>query len=78
MLENAPLLLVHGGPVRHGFSSVEGDRGSLELDPLECGGSGWLKSISSAEKHIIIETACASELTPQSNVIILSVLIQME
>ena len=35
-LEDALLLLVHSGPVRNGFSSVEGSRMSLELD--SCGG----------------------------------------
>ena len=59
LLEDALLLLVHVGPVRNGFSSVEGDHVSLELDPLVCGGSGWLKSILSAPKPIIIERACA-------------------
>ena len=34
MLEDALLLLVHGGPVRHGFSLVDGDRVSLERDFL--------------------------------------------
>jgi len=46
-------------PCEAWFSSVDGDRVSLELDPLVCGGSGWLKSISLAPKPIIIERACA-------------------
>jgi len=55
LLEDALLLLVHGGPVRHGVFLVDGDRVSLELDPLVCGVSGWLKSISSAPKPIILK-----------------------
>jgi len=39
-LEGALLLLVHGGPVRNGFSSVYGFRRGLELDVLGDGGSG--------------------------------------
>ena len=54
--------LVHGGSVRHGFSSVEGDHVSFELDPLVCGRSDWLKSIPSAEKHVLIETTRATEM----------------
>ena len=34
-LEDALLLLVHGGSVRHGFSSVEGGRMSFELVSFE-------------------------------------------
>jgi len=56
------LLLVHIGPVRHGFSYVDDGGVSLELDPLGFGGSGWLKSISLAPKSIIIEMACAQGL----------------
>ena len=45
-LEDALLLLVHGGPVSHGFSSVDGGRVNLELDPLGFGGERL------AEKHL--------------------------
>ncbi len=58
-LEDALLLLVHGGSVRHGFSSVERDHVNLESSSLECGGKDLLKNIPSTEKHVIIETACA-------------------
>ena len=37
-LEGALLLLVHGGSVRHGFSSVEGDHVRFESSSLGCGG----------------------------------------
>ncbi len=52
------------GPVRHGLSSVDGDRVSLELDPLVCGGSSWLNSISSSQQPRIIERACAGRGKP--------------
>jgi len=58
-LEGALLLLVLGGPVRCGLSSVYGFRRGLELDVLGDGGGGWLKSVSLAQKLIIIESACA-------------------
>jgi len=51
--------LVLGCPVRCGLSSVYGFRGGLELDVLGDGGGGWLKSVSLAQKLIIIESACA-------------------
>ena len=38
-LEDALLLLVHGGPVSDGFSSVESDHVSLEPGSLGCGGA---------------------------------------
>jgi hypothetical protein len=41
------------------LSSVYGFRRGLELDVLGDGGSGWLKSVSLAQKLIIIEFACA-------------------
>ena len=34
------LLLVRGGPMRHGVSSVDGSRVSLELDSPGCGSRG--------------------------------------
>jgi hypothetical protein len=45
--------------VRCGLSSVYGFRRGLELGVLGDGGSGWLKSVSLAQKLIIIESACA-------------------
>jgi len=45
--------------VRCGLSSVYGFRRGLELDVLGDGGGGWLKSVSLAQKLIIIESACA-------------------
>jgi hypothetical protein len=44
-LEDALLLLVHGGPVRNGFSSVEGDHVSLESVSLGCESRGKMKKI---------------------------------
>jgi hypothetical protein len=41
------------------LSSVYGFRRGLELDVLGDGGGGWLKSVSLAQKLIIIESACA-------------------
>ena len=41
------------------MSSVYGFRRGLELGVLGDGGSGWLKSVSLAQKLIIIESACA-------------------
>ena len=38
MLEDALHLPVHGGPVRHGFSSVEGDHVNLEPGLFGCRG----------------------------------------
>ena len=37
-LEDALLLLVHGGSVRHGFSSVEGNQMNLEPGLFGCAG----------------------------------------
>jgi hypothetical protein len=42
-----------------GSPPVDNGGGSLELDPLGFGGSGWLKSIKLAHKSLIIEMACA-------------------
>ena len=36
--ENALLPPVHGGPARNGFSSVDGGRLNLGLDPIGFGG----------------------------------------
>ena len=47
MLEDALHLPVHGGSVRHGFSSVEGDHVSLEPGSLGYGGKDLTK------KHLI-------------------------
>jgi len=47
--------------VRCGLSSVYGFRRGLELGVLGDGGSGWLKSVSLAQKLIIIESACAQQ-----------------
>ena len=59
LVRGALLLLVLGGPVRCGLSSVYGFRRGLELDVLGDGGGGWLKSVSLAQKLIIIESARA-------------------
>jgi hypothetical protein len=40
-----------------GSPPVDNGGGSLELDPLGFGGSGWLKSIKLAHKSLIIEMA---------------------
>jgi hypothetical protein len=51
LLEDALLLLVYGGPVRHGVFYVDGDRVSLELDPLGCGGK-----INEKTSHLLKNT----------------------
>ena len=48
--------------MRCGLSSVYGFRRGLELGVLGDGGGGWLKSVSLAQKLIIIESACARGL----------------
>ena len=52
--------------MRCGLSSVYGFRRGLELDVLGDGGSGWLKSVSLAQKLIIIESACAHLVAKES------------
>ena len=58
-LEDALLLLVHGGPVRNGFSSVDCSRMSLELVSPGGESRGKLKKNLTGHTLSIIESACA-------------------
>ena len=69
MLEDALLLLVHGGPVRHGFSSVDGIRMSLELVSPGSESRGKLKKNPIGHTLSIIESACARWFVPIFGVI---------